>query len=58
MLKKEQYKEILELLNKYSFVDPRIIAFKNDIMQIDAVDKEFFNITKAFVFRLSQLSAH
>ena len=56
MLKKEQYKEILEILNKYTFVDPRIIAFRDDIAQINAVDSEFLNTTKAFVLRLSHLS--
>lgn len=56
MLKKEQYKEILEILNKYTFVDPRIIAFRDDIAQINAVDSEFLNATKAFVLRLSHLS--
>jgi hypothetical protein len=56
MLKKEQYKEILEILNKYTFMDPRIIAFRDDIAQINAVDLEFLNTTKAFVLRLSHLS--
>ncbi len=56
LLLKKEYDHIIAVLQPYIFINQANIDFKNDLLQIIAVEKMFANVKQKCVLKISELS--